>query len=455
MRLESGRGSNGAGDSEESGSTASCAGDLDTRLVDEVDVAVIAVDPGGRRAALEPSRRADLRLARRGGGRATPCRSSRSRRRMRASPSRSCARCRAAARGPATSRSGTGTGRAHRARADRPLLRRGGRADRDGGLLHRRDRGAPHRGGAPAQRGGARIPRARERDPRLVARAARHAAAARRAGGAVHRRRLHGGRAPRGRHDRALRAGGGGRRAARRVRAPAPAPDRSRGRASDRARDAIRRAAAARADRPRGPHAVGGHPGAPGGPAALPRPARNGGSDPRRATGCSGRSPSRCPSAGRTSARRTWRSSRSWRAALRPRSRTRASTPSARTSRETLQRSLLPASLPSVDGFELAAIYRPAAGGTEVGGDFYDVFETCGGGWGVAIARRLRQGRRGRHRHRARAVHPARRRAAQCRAGGDARDGQRRAAEQLPRQPVLHRRARRGRGQRVVRAPRR
>ena len=25
-------------------------------------------------------------------------------------------------------------------------------------------------------------------------------------------------------------------------------------------------------------------------------------------------------------------------------------------------------------------------GGTEVGGDFYDVFETCGGGWGVAIA---------------------------------------------------------------------
>jgi PAS domain S-box-containing protein len=53
---------------------------------------------------------------------------------------------------------------------------------------------------------------------------------------------------------------------------------------------------------------------------------------------------------------------------------------------ETLQRSLLPASLPSVDGFDLAAIYRPAVGGTEVGGDFYDVFETCGEGWGVAIA---------------------------------------------------------------------
>jgi len=53
---------------------------------------------------------------------------------------------------------------------------------------------------------------------------------------------------------------------------------------------------------------------------------------------------------------------------------------------ETLQRSLLPASLPSVEAFEIAAIYRPAMGGTEVGGDFYDVFETCSGAWGVAIA---------------------------------------------------------------------
>ena len=53
---------------------------------------------------------------------------------------------------------------------------------------------------------------------------------------------------------------------------------------------------------------------------------------------------------------------------------------------ETLQQSLLPTNLPSVEGFDLAAIYRPAAGGTEVGGDFYDVFETCCGSWGVAIA---------------------------------------------------------------------
>ena len=53
---------------------------------------------------------------------------------------------------------------------------------------------------------------------------------------------------------------------------------------------------------------------------------------------------------------------------------------------ETLQRSLLPTNLPAVDGFDLAAIYRPAEGGMEVGGDFYDVFETCCGSWGVAIA---------------------------------------------------------------------
>jgi sigma-B regulation protein RsbU (phosphoserine phosphatase) len=53
---------------------------------------------------------------------------------------------------------------------------------------------------------------------------------------------------------------------------------------------------------------------------------------------------------------------------------------------ETLQQSLLPVSLPEVSGFDIAAVYSPAAGGTEVGGDFYDVFETVSGAWGVAIA---------------------------------------------------------------------
>jgi serine phosphatase RsbU (regulator of sigma subunit) len=38
----------------------------------------------------------------------------------------------------------------------------------------------------------------------------------------------------------------------------------------------------------------------------------------------------------------------------------------------TLQRSLLPQSLPSLPGWELAARYLPGAAGTEVGGDFYE-----------------------------------------------------------------------------------
>lgn len=39
----------------------------------------------------------------------------------------------------------------------------------------------------------------------------------------------------------------------------------------------------------------------------------------------------------------------------------------------TLQHSLLPPRLPEIDGLDLAACYRPAGRGTEVGGDFYDV----------------------------------------------------------------------------------
>ncbi|WBP93137.1 SpoIIE family protein phosphatase [Mycolicibacterium neoaurum] len=41
---------------------------------------------------------------------------------------------------------------------------------------------------------------------------------------------------------------------------------------------------------------------------------------------------------------------------------------------EMLQRSLLPESIPTVEGWELSADYRPAAGG-RVGGDWYDAFE--------------------------------------------------------------------------------
>ena len=40
----------------------------------------------------------------------------------------------------------------------------------------------------------------------------------------------------------------------------------------------------------------------------------------------------------------------------------------------TLQDSLLPPHLPNIPGLELAARYRAAGDGVEVGGDFYDVF---------------------------------------------------------------------------------
>ncbi|MDQ1534056.1 MAG: hypothetical protein QOF28_1817 [Actinomycetota bacterium] len=50
----------------------------------------------------------------------------------------------------------------------------------------------------------------------------------------------------------------------------------------------------------------------------------------------------------------------------------------------TLQSSLLPESLPEIPGLELAVGYWAAGEGTEVGGDFYDVFEVDSG-WAVVI----------------------------------------------------------------------
>ncbi len=44
----------------------------------------------------------------------------------------------------------------------------------------------------------------------------------------------------------------------------------------------------------------------------------------------------------------------------------------------TLQRSLLPEALPQIPGWEIAALYRPAGRGDEVGGDFYDFWEVDG-----------------------------------------------------------------------------
>jgi len=47
----------------------------------------------------------------------------------------------------------------------------------------------------------------------------------------------------------------------------------------------------------------------------------------------------------------------------------------------TLQQSLLPVELPDIPGIESAARFRPTGEGNEVGGDFYDLFETGGRGW--------------------------------------------------------------------------
>jgi PAS domain S-box-containing protein len=51
----------------------------------------------------------------------------------------------------------------------------------------------------------------------------------------------------------------------------------------------------------------------------------------------------------------------------------------------TLQRTLLPPSLPDIPCAEIAAIYHPAGEGSEIGGDFYDAFETGDGAWAIAI----------------------------------------------------------------------
>src|SRR2546430_8750357 len=51
---------------------------------------------------------------------------------------------------------------------------------------------------------------------------------------------------------------------------------------------------------------------------------------------------------------------------------------------ETLQHELLPPLLPEVEGWTMAAMYRPAGEQNRAGGDFYDVFE-CRNGWTVLV----------------------------------------------------------------------
>jgi sigma-B regulation protein RsbU (phosphoserine phosphatase) len=51
----------------------------------------------------------------------------------------------------------------------------------------------------------------------------------------------------------------------------------------------------------------------------------------------------------------------------------------------TLQQTLIPPAPPEIAGLDVAAVYRPAHGGEEVGGDFYDVFEIGPDDWIVTV----------------------------------------------------------------------
>jgi sigma-B regulation protein RsbU (phosphoserine phosphatase) len=52
---------------------------------------------------------------------------------------------------------------------------------------------------------------------------------------------------------------------------------------------------------------------------------------------------------------------------------------------ETLQRTLIPPTPPVIEGLAIAAAYRPAGDGREVGGDFYDVFQVADREWLAVI----------------------------------------------------------------------
>ena len=71
---------------------------------------------------------------------------------------------------------------------------------------------------------------------------------------------------------------------------------------------------------------------------------------------------------------------------LRARVRAEESELRARVLAETLQESLIPPRLADVPGLDVAAVYRPAGLGDEVGGDFYDLFETAEGDWAIVLA---------------------------------------------------------------------
>ncbi len=51
----------------------------------------------------------------------------------------------------------------------------------------------------------------------------------------------------------------------------------------------------------------------------------------------------------------------------------------------TLQKTLIPPAPPQIPGLDIAAAYRPAGTGDEVGGDFYDIFELSDGSWVIGL----------------------------------------------------------------------
>jgi sigma-B regulation protein RsbU (phosphoserine phosphatase) len=57
----------------------------------------------------------------------------------------------------------------------------------------------------------------------------------------------------------------------------------------------------------------------------------------------------------------------------------------ARVLAQTLQQTLIPPTPPATPGLDIAAAYRPAGTGDEVGGDFYDIFEIAVDDWVIAI----------------------------------------------------------------------
>jgi sigma-B regulation protein RsbU (phosphoserine phosphatase) len=70
---------------------------------------------------------------------------------------------------------------------------------------------------------------------------------------------------------------------------------------------------------------------------------------------------------------------------LRAKQRAEESEVRARALARTLQETLIPPTPPAIPGLDVAAVYRPAGNGEEVGGDFYDVFQTGEHDWVVVV----------------------------------------------------------------------